>query len=92
MLTGLGIREQLPQIEVAVADNATALVLRVLKDPGPEDLAQLRAFAATHGVRLYLQPGGLESVAALEPGAPALHYRLAHFDVQLNSCRPTSSR
>ena len=82
-LNGLSIREQLPQIEVAVADNATALVLRVLKDPSPADLAQLRAFAATHGLRVYLQPGGLETVAALDAGAPALHYRLPHFDVTL---------
>ena len=82
-LNGLAIREQLPQIEVAVADNATALVLRVLKAPGPEDLAQLRAFASAHGLRLYLQPAGLDTVAPLDPGAPGLSYRLPHFDITL---------
>ena len=55
LLDTLAIREQLPQIEVAVADNATALVLRVLASPAAEDLARLRAFAHAHGVRIYLQ-------------------------------------
>ena len=65
LLDTLTIREQLPQIEVAVADNATALVLRVLASPAAEDRARLRAFAEAHGVRIYLQTGGLESVAPL---------------------------
>src|SRR5205814_8456936 len=52
MLGELSIREQLPQIEVAVADNATALVLRVLATPSEADLARLREFAAAHRLRL----------------------------------------
>ena len=69
MLTGLSIRERLPQIEVAVADNATALVLRVLSPPAPDDLAKFRAFERQHGVRLYLQPAGLDSVHRLPADA-----------------------
>ena len=83
LLDTLAIREQLPQIEVAVADNATALVLRVLASPAAEDLARLRAFAQAHGVRIYLQTGGLESVVPLEPYATPLEYRLAPFDLTL---------
>ncbi len=65
LLTGLSIRERLPQIEVAVADNAVALVLRVLVPPSPEDLAKLSAFEKSHNVRLYLQSAGLDSVRRL---------------------------
>lgn len=84
LIARLAIREQLPQIEVAVADNATALVLRVLEAPGAADLALLREFAATHRVRLYLQPAGLGSVRALDeaPAAP-LSYALPAFDLTL---------
>src|SRR5580692_4937443 len=58
MLTGLATREHIPQIEVAIADNVTALVLRVLK-PLPEgDIAALREFGQQHQLRLYLQTGG----------------------------------
>jgi len=83
LLTGLEIRAHVPQIEVAVADNATALVLRVLRAPTPEDAARLGAFAATQGVRLYLQPAGLDSVRELGPPGEPLHYRLAQFDVEI---------
>jgi 23S rRNA (uracil1939-C5)-methyltransferase len=53
-----------------------------------EDLATLRAFEREHGLRLYLQPAGLDSVHRL-PGAtaepePALHYRLPDFDLTLD--------
>jgi 23S rRNA (uracil1939-C5)-methyltransferase len=83
LIEGLSIREQLPQIEVAVADNATALVLRVLAPPSASDLEQLVAFESRHGLRLYLQSGGLDTVAPLAaPGEP-LHYRLPRFDLTL---------
>jgi 23S rRNA (uracil1939-C5)-methyltransferase len=83
MLTELSIRAHLPQIEVAVADNGTALVLRVLATPTPADAERLTAFAVRHRVRLYLQPGGLDSVRELSsPGEP-LCYRLPRFDLEL---------
>ena len=84
VLTGLSIREHVPQIEVAVADDATALVLRVLVEPPEADLALLRQFADQHGVRFYLQPAGLDSVHALDGGAPApLRYVLPAFGLEL---------
>ncbi|MDE2052436.1 MAG: 23S rRNA (uracil(1939)-C(5))-methyltransferase, partial [Gammaproteobacteria bacterium] len=42
LLGALDIRQQVPQIEVAVADKATALVLRVLQAPTGQDLGKLR--------------------------------------------------
>jgi 23S rRNA (uracil1939-C5)-methyltransferase len=83
MLTLLTIRERVPQIEVAVADNAVALVLRVLEPPTQEDLERLTGFAQSYGVRVYLQPGGLDTVRELTgPGEP-LRYRLPAFNVEL---------
>ena len=49
LITQLSIRQRLPQIEVAVADNAVALVLRVLDPPTPEDRGKLLEFAQAHG-------------------------------------------
>ncbi len=65
LLGALDIRQHVPQIEVAVADDATALVLRVLRAPTGEDRGKLLDFADRHTVRLYLQSGGLESVEEL---------------------------
>ena len=71
LIMTLEIRERVPQIEVAVADNAVALVFRVLDPPTPADLDRLREFRTAHGVRLYLQPKGLDSVHELDtPGEP----------------------
>ena len=85
LIGALDIRERLPQIEVAVADNAVALVLRVLSAPSEADLNRLRAFAARHGARLFLQPGGPDSVVELDPPDPPqpLHYTLAQFGLTL---------
>jgi 23S rRNA (uracil1939-C5)-methyltransferase len=83
LLTGLAGREAIPQIEVAVAEGATALVLRVLEDLGRDDMAALAAFEQRHGVHFYLQRGGLETVQPLTPPAPRLQYSLPDFDLQL---------
>lgn len=63
----LSLRRQLPQVEAAVADNGTALVLRVLAEPTAADLDQLRAFRDRHGLRLLLQRSGTAGVAGLDP-------------------------
>jgi 23S rRNA (uracil1939-C5)-methyltransferase len=83
MLTTLSIRERVPQIEVAVADNAVALVFRVLETPSAADLERLREFGVLHGVRVYLQPKGLDSVRELEPAGEPLRYGLPKFKVAL---------
>ena len=83
MLTGLASREHIPQIEVAIAENITALVFRVLR-PLPEgDVAALREFGRQHALRIYLQSGGLDSVAPLDAVADleALRYSLPEFGV-----------
>ncbi len=83
MLTGLASREHIPQIEVAIAENITALVFRVLR-PLPEgDVAALQEFGRQHALRIYLQSGGLDSVAPLDAVADleALRYSLPEFGV-----------
>jgi len=81
----LSIRARLPQIEVAVADNAIALVFRVLDPPRESDRDTLRAFGADHELRVYLQPGGLDSLQRLHPVADVepLYYTLPEFDVRI---------
>src|ERR1700733_2970678 len=76
LVTQLSIREQLPQIEVAIGDDAVALVLRVLAAPSFADLDSLREFELLHGVRFYLQPGGIDSVQVLTEPAQPLCYAL----------------
>jgi len=70
----LDLREKIPQVELAAGDSAMALVFRVLESPGAEDCGKLTAFALQHGVQIFLQRGGLDSVSPLQPGYPPLTY------------------
>jgi 23S rRNA (uracil1939-C5)-methyltransferase len=79
----LGISARVPQAEVAAADDACAIVLRVLDPPSEADLDQLREFEHAQGVRVYLQPGGPGTVAPLTPGPARLGYRLPDFDLTI---------
>ncbi len=85
LLAGLSIRSRIPQIEVAIAENAVALVFRVLDPPTSADKDLLRKFAGEHDLRVYLQPGGLDSINLLHPdGAQEpLYYSLSGHDVRI---------
>jgi len=85
LISSLELAARIPQIEVAVADNAVLLALRVLDVPSDHDLDALRAFSARHQVDLYLQPGGPETLRPLEPErAHPLCYRLPEFGLELH--------
>ena len=72
------VKDQLPQIEVAVADDAVALVFRVLADPSAADTEAFRAFGARFGLDMYWQRGGPGTIVPLDR-ARALTYRLSEF-------------
>jgi 23S rRNA (uracil1939-C5)-methyltransferase len=82
LIESTSIKERLPQIEAAVADGASALVLRVLAAPSAADIAAFAAFGAQHGVDMYLQPGGPGTVAPIG-AARTLSYSLEQFGVTL---------
>jgi len=89
LVGGLEIRDRLPQVEVAVGDRVTVLVVRHLLPLSEADSAALRAFADAHGVQVWLQPRGPDSAVPFHPlKAPALDYVLPEFGVRL-AFRPT---
>lgn len=88
LIARLSIHNRLPQIELAIGeDNAgpvDALVLRNLAPLNDSDRGELSAFAATHGVQLYLQPAGPASAHLLHPPGRRLSYALPEFGVTLD--------
>lgn len=92
LVESLTIRERLPQIELAIGDNAGApqdvLVLRILEPLAPSDIDLLHAFADRHAIQFYAQPGGPDTARPLYPLAETLAYSLPEFDVTL-PFRPT---
>ena len=85
----LSIAENIPQIEVAVGEHCTALLLRVLAPLSASDEKKLHTFADLHEVVFYLQPKGPDSVYRFYPTSGArLSYTLPEFDLELEF-RPT---
>jgi 23S rRNA (uracil1939-C5)-methyltransferase len=82
------LRQRLPQIEVAVVQDAsrlrTVLVFRILAAlPGP-DRAALEQFGRVHDVSIWTQTGGPATAAPLGPAdAVELTLRLPEFGVSL---------
>ncbi len=84
LVSSLSIYDQIPQIEVAVTDKQTALVLRHLQPFSETDLAALTKFESDTHFKLYLQPGGYDSVNLLNKNNnESLSYSLPDYDLTL---------
>jgi 23S rRNA (uracil1939-C5)-methyltransferase len=81
--------DRIPQIEVAVGDQTTVLLLRHMEPLTSNDLDLLRRFADQHGVTWWLQAKGPETVHPLDPAdADKLAYSLPEFGLRM-PYRPT---
>jgi len=83
LVAGMDQRDRLPQIEVAVGDAVTSLVLRHLEPLSNGDLDRLRAFGREHDLQWWLQPKGPDTVHRLEEGGPELAYTLPEFGIEM---------
>ena len=83
LIASLEARERIAQIEVAVSDDTTALVLRNLDPLSDTDRARVAAFGRAQRLQMWLQPAGPDSAQPLEADAPPLTYRLPEADVTL---------
>jgi 23S rRNA (uracil1939-C5)-methyltransferase len=83
LVTSLSIPERIPQIEVAVGDSVTVLVVRVLQPPSPADRERLLDFERLHAVRILLQAGRPDQLETLEGGKPELLYELPAYGVKM---------
>jgi 23S rRNA (uracil1939-C5)-methyltransferase len=88
LVDALSVRQRLPQIEVAVGDNASALVFRHLEPLQAADERLLCEFGERHGVHLWLQPGAPETAHPFHPRDSELYYTLPEFGVRIGF-RPT---
>ena len=70
LLTGLSIRERVPQVEVAVGESAVTLVFRTLDPASATDEQLLLEFERRHGVRALVQGWPLPMKAGRWPKRP----------------------
>ena len=84
LIETLDAKRDIPQIEIAAGDDLVALVFRHLQPLSARDVAALTAFAQGTQLAIFLQPGGIDSVAPLWPTDTQLSFRLPKFDVELD--------
>lgn len=83
LIGSLSIHSALPQVELAIGEGMTVLVLRILESPTQDDEQKLREFADQHGIVFYLQPKGPATAYRFYPlDERMLHYRLPDFDIE----------
>ncbi|GGX05971.1 23S rRNA (uracil(1939)-C(5))-methyltransferase RlmD [Pigmentiphaga litoralis] len=84
LLINMRARKKIPQIELAVGDQQTALVLRHMVPLIESDIQLLRNFAAKHDIHWWLQPGGPETVHPLvRDDLDGLAYTLPEFGLRM---------
>ena len=83
LVAAMDQRDRLPQIELAIGDDVTAMLLRHLEPLSDADLARLRAFGVERGVQWWLQAKGPDTVHRLEEGGPELAYALPEFGITM---------
>lgn len=83
LVRALSIYNQMPQIEVAVGEDVTALVLRIMAPLTPADEQLIKEFADKWNVQWWLQPKGPDTVYPFYPLDKELHYLLPEFGIRM---------
>ena len=89
LISRFSCANRIPQVEIAVGDNASALIFRHLVPLNDQDRKLLCDFGERHALQIFVQPGNADTAVALWPDSPeALYYRLPEHDVEIRF-RPT---
>jgi 23S rRNA (uracil1939-C5)-methyltransferase len=83
LIGALSIYDQVPQIEVAVGEETTAMVLRIMAPLSTADDVLLKAFADQWNIQWWLQTKGPETAAPFYPLDKELYYTLPEFGVKM---------
>jgi len=85
LLMTLTAKAHIPQIEIAMGDEAAALIVRHLEPLCESDLTQLIDFAKQHQLHLYCQPKGPDSIHCIVPDHHhnTLFYDLTSYHIRM---------
>ncbi len=89
LIMAMDARQTIPQIEVAISESKsggvkTTLVFRHLELLSDSDTQSLIAFAKLENIQIFLQPGGINTIAPLYPESPEpLFYKLKNHNVRI---------
>ncbi|NML59538.1 23S rRNA (uracil(1939)-C(5))-methyltransferase RlmD [Massilia sp. RP-1-19] len=83
LIGAMSICSKVPQIEVAIGEDLTAMVMRNMEALTAQDEALLKAFADKWNIQWWLQPAGPETAAPFYPVGKELYYSLPEFNVRM---------
>jgi 23S rRNA (uracil1939-C5)-methyltransferase len=82
MIVKLSIRDKIPQLELAVGEHETiVLIFRIMDVMQANDEALIRAFADAHNVHIWTQSKGPETVKPFYPDHADLQYTLPEYSL-----------
>jgi len=83
LIGSLSLYNQIPQIELAIGEDVTVLVLRIMDALTADDETKIKAFADQYKIQFWLQTKGPETAEPFYPLEPQLHYLLPEFGVRM---------
>ncbi len=84
LIQGMEALERIAQIEVAIGDSVTVLILRNLDPLSETDAEILRDYAKTTGLHIHMQPKGPDSCYSLYPPQTELAYHIPGFGLKMD--------
>ena len=85
LIGSLSIYSYLPQVEVAIGDNQTELVFRLLQDPDEKDKIRLIEFGKSNEIRISIQRGGPDSIELLYADDPSISLYYLHKQLKIKN-------
>ncbi|MBB3118826.1 23S rRNA (uracil1939-C5)-methyltransferase [Massilia violacea] len=83
LIHSLSIFDKVPQIELAIGEDLTVLVMRNMEPLTADDEAKVKAFADQYQIQWWLQPKGPDTAHPFYPLDKQLHYLLPEFGVKM---------
>ena len=83
VIGALEAKARIPQVEVSVSEDITALVFRHLDPLSESDLDTLKQFAIDQDIHVYLQPGGPDTIFPFWPEQSILSYHLPEQGIEI---------
>lgn len=84
LINSLSIRSKIPQLEVAIGESESVIIVRHMENLSTEDIALLDAYSIESGIVILLQGGNINSVTSLHGSKPNfLDYNLPIEDIRI---------
>ncbi|UVW27649.1 23S rRNA (uracil(1939)-C(5))-methyltransferase RlmD [Massilia sp. H6] len=83
LVGAMSLFRDVPQIEVAIGEESTVLVMRIMAPLTPADEVLVKAFADRWNIEWWLQPKGPDSAYPYYPAAKELYYTLPEFGIRM---------